>query len=97
MQSGQVLSRAIISLMPDLSQREGRSLYAVFGVNTPEQLRGHGWASIHFRALRVAIRKRGGHMMELHVHEDNDPALRLYRRSGFVPIDRTATLRWYCR
>jgi ribosomal protein S18 acetylase RimI-like enzyme len=87
------LSRAIYGRMSDLSVHEGRELYAVFGVRTPEALRGHGYATAHFHRLMAHLRSLGGEAAELHVFSDNEPALRLYRRVGFVVTGETVTLR----
>jgi ribosomal protein S18 acetylase RimI-like enzyme len=92
-ESGRLLSRAIISPMTALSQEEGHCVYALFGVNTPPSLRGRGYGSKHLRLLQNLLRQQGVDLLELHVYADNEPAIRLYRRCGFIELAQTLTLR----
>jgi ribosomal protein S18 acetylase RimI-like enzyme len=85
-------SRAIFGLMPELSRFEKKNIYAVFGVNTPEKKRGQGWATLHFRELRKYLKSLGADVLELHVYEDNEPAVKLYRTSGFEEIGNTVAM-----
>ena len=84
-----VLSRAIFGRMPGESQVEGKTIFSLFGVNTPEHLRGKGWAGHNIHLLRHHIATLGGHLIELHVYADNTPALALYRRAGFEEVAET--------
>lgn len=90
---GRVLSRAIAGRMEGVSRLTGREEYALFGVNTPEALRGRGWATLHLRRVLDDLRAGGAERVELHVYADNEPAVRLYVKSGFVEIGRTMMLR----
>ncbi|MBN1257518.1 MAG: GNAT family N-acetyltransferase [Planctomycetes bacterium] len=88
-----IYSRAIFALMPGLSQQNGKKTYAIFGVNTPPELRGKGWATIHLQRLKQHLRLQGAEALELHVYSDNVPAVRLYQKTGFKEIQRTIMMR----
>ncbi len=90
--SSEILTRAIFAFMPHLSAFEGKNIFAVFGVNTNEELRGNGLATIHFREIRKYLRSLNADAIELHVYEDNTPAVRLYQKSGFEEIGRTKSM-----
>lgn len=81
--SGQVLSRAIHARMNGLCEHEGKEVHAVFGVNTPSELRGHGYALRNLQFLFARLRAAGAQEAELHVYTDNASALKLYDKLGF--------------
>ncbi|MDR0363207.1 MAG: GNAT family N-acetyltransferase [Planctomycetota bacterium] len=83
---GYLLSRAIFGYMPGESMREGKKIYSLFGVNTPEGRRNKGYASANLSLLLKHIGQIGGDLVELHVYADNLPALALYRRLGFKKV-----------
>lgn len=89
---GDVLSRAIYGPMPGESLAEGRVVFSLFGVNTPDHLRGRGWGGRNIALLLGHVAKLGGDQVELHVYADNTPALALYRRAGFVEVADTTMM-----
>lgn len=80
---GEVLSRAIHARMSGLCEQEGREIHAVFGVNTPTELRGKGHALRNLQVLFARLSASGAQEAELHVYADNAPALGLYEKLGF--------------
>ncbi len=90
---GQILSRAITARMDGLSGHTGRERHALFGVNTPESLRGEGHATRMLRELLFTLAAEGADEVELHVYADNTPAVHLYRRCAFEEIARTTVMR----
>lgn len=91
------VTRAVYVPMDDLSVIRGRKTYALFAVNTSMAARGHGWASLHLRILRKALLAQGAEDLELHVYSDNIPAVRLYTKSGFREVKRTAMFHFMLR
>lgn len=92
---GMLLSRAIFASMLGLNQHTGRKHFALFGVNTPEGLRGRGYARTNLSVLLNQIAGEGAETVELHVYADNTPALRLYTGLGFRELKRTWAMRKY--
>lgn len=90
---GRECSHAIYGRMAGVSDYTGREVYALFGVNTPPARRSQGWATLNLHALLEALPDDGAQTVELHVHADNGPAVRLYRNLGFVEVGVTTTLR----
>lgn len=90
---GRSLSRAITGRMEGMSDRTGTERWALFGVNTPESLRGRGYATETLRRVLATLRGQGVRAVELHVYSDNEPALRLYRTLGFRELHRTVMFR----
>lgn len=86
---GQIFSRGIFGFMEDESRREGRAIFSLFGVNTPFDMQGKGYAGINLSRLMEHVRDLGGDEMELHVYADNTPAVRLYTGLGFKPLAET--------
>lgn len=86
---GRILSRAIFGLMEGESRSEGRALFSLFGVNTPPDYQGRGFAGLNLSHMMAYVRDLGAELMELHVYADNAPALALYRGLGFQPIAET--------
>lgn len=86
-------SRAIFAKMEGTCLREKNDVYAVFGVYTPEEERGRGWATANIARLLHHLSSLGGARAELHVYADNLPAVRLYSALGFKTVDETLTLR----
>ncbi len=84
-----ILSRAIFGFMEELSTQEGRAVFSVFGVNTPADMQGKGYAGINISHMLDHIRGLGGDVAELHVYADNTPALALYRGLGFRVVAET--------
>ena len=84
-----VVSRAIFGLMEGESRQEGKAVFSLFGVNTPRDLQGKGYAGVNLSNLMAYVRDLGGEAMELHVYADNTPALRLYSGLGFKPVAET--------
>lgn len=93
---GQLLSRAITARMDGFSDHTERERFALFGVNTPEPLRGKGQATRMLRQCLAHLAAEGAEEVELHVYADNTPALRLYRRIGFRERTRTVVMRRPC-
>ncbi len=87
-----ILSRAIFGLMENESRQEGRAMFSVFGVNTPADIQGNGYAGINIANMMQYVRSLGGDEMELHVYADNTPAVRLYAGLGFKPVAETMML-----
>ena len=90
---GRLLSRAIFSRMEGVSDWVGREVYALFGVHTPPELRGRGYAFRNIGAVLSRLHAAGTAVVELHVYADNVPALRLYGRLGFREVARTSMWR----
>ncbi len=86
---GRLLSRAIFGLMEGESRRENTALFSVFGVNTPIDARGKGYAGVNLSHMMDHLAGLGGKQVELHVYADNEPALRLYRSLGFQQVGET--------
>ncbi|MDR3212102.1 MAG: GNAT family N-acetyltransferase [Planctomycetota bacterium] len=89
---GVVLSNAIYGFMPGETAREGKNLFSLFGVNTPEYAKRQGYAILNLRLLLGEIARIGGDLLEIHVYADNQPALGLYRRLGFQPVAETIAM-----
>ncbi len=87
-----LLSRAIFGLMEGESRYEGRAIFSVFGVNTPQNWQRRGYAGANFAHMMRHLRELGGEVLELHVYADNLPALALYRSMGFLPVGDTVML-----
>lgn len=88
-ESGYGASRAIYARMDGLSDFTGREHYALFGVYTPPWRRRGGAARRNLSALMGRLASRGVSTVELHCYADNEPALGLYGRLGFVPVAET--------
>ncbi len=86
---GRLLSRAIFGLMEGESRREGTIIFSVFGVNTPSDMRGKGYATVNVSHMMHHLSGLGADKVELHVYGDNQPALNLYRALGFEPEAET--------
>lgn len=86
---GRVLSRAIFGLMDGESVWERRTIFSLFGVNTPRDQQRKGYAGINVSRLMSHVRQLGGEIMELHVYADNLPARALYDGLGFRPVAET--------
>lgn len=86
---GDILSRAIFGFMESESRQEGRAVFSVFGVNTPFDLQGNGYAGINLSHMMAYVRDLGAEVLELHVYADNAPALRLYSGLGFRAVAET--------
>lgn len=91
--SGQVLSRAIFGRMDGESNNGRSEVYSLFGVLTPEDLRGRGLAKENLTRLVGFLGSRGVRRIELHVYVDNEPAVRLYTSVGFKEVARTVMMR----
>lgn len=89
---GRVLSRCIFGFMDGESKQEGRSIFSLFGVNTPRDQQGKGYASINITHLMEYLQTQGGEILELHVYADNTPALALYQSLGFHQISETVMM-----
>lgn len=87
--NGNVLSRAIYGFMPNESRHSNRTIYSLFGVNTPPQYRSQGYAGRNVSRLLAHLNKLGADTAELHVYADNDPALALYAKTGFRQVAET--------
>ena len=92
-QNTNIVSRAIFSRMVGLSTYTGIETYSLFGVHTPEPLRGRGLAKNNLINLLYHIKTLGGELVELHVYTDNFPAVRLYESIGFEIVGETTLLR----
>ncbi len=90
--SGRILSRAIFGLMEGETLHEGKPIFSVFGVNTPEQHRNKGYGIMNISGMLQHVKQLGGKEVELHVYTDNEPALRLYRGLGFNQIAETVMM-----
>lgn len=90
---GRLQSRAIYGRMAGQSDYLGKELYAVFGVNTPEHLRGKGYARTNLCHLITDLAEKGADLVELHVYADNTPAIRLYQSLGFKEVGRNVMMR----
>ena len=84
-----ILSRAIFGLMENESLQEGKAIFSLFGVNTPDGLRQRGYAAANIARLMRHIASLGAQCLELHVYADNAPALALYQGLGFRPVAET--------
>ncbi|MCC8108265.1 MAG: GNAT family N-acetyltransferase [Planctomycetes bacterium] len=84
-----ILSRAIFGFMEELSTAEGRAVFSVFGVNTPRDMQGKGYAGVNISHMLDHIRGLGADLAELHVYADNVPALALYHSLGFRVVAET--------
>lgn len=83
--SGKVLSRAVHARMTGQSEHEQKELHAVFGVNTPENQRGKGYATRNLQLMLSRLRRdQNAQEAELHVYIDNFPAIKLYNKLGFI-------------
>lgn len=89
---GRILSRAIFGFMQGESRREGKMIFSLFGVNTPRDQQGRGYASANLSHMLSYIQSLGGEVVELHVYADNSPALALYEGLGFQPIAETVMM-----
>lgn len=90
---GALLSRAIFGQMPGESLREGKTLFSLFGVNTPARERNRGYAGVNLSLMMRHIADLGGDGVELHVYADNKPALAVYRGLGFTEVASTTMMR----
>lgn len=86
---GRLLSRAIFGFMEGESRQEKQALFSLFGVNTPRDLQGKGYAGVNLSNLMAYARDLGGETMELHAYADNEPAMRLYAGLGFKVVAET--------
>lgn len=90
--NGSVMSRSIFGLMEEESRQEKKVIFSLFGVNTPHELQGRGYAGINLSHILAHVAELGGDMAELHVYADNTPALALYRGLGFVTLAETVMM-----
>ena len=79
-----------IRLRPASRLRENAHVLAVVGLAVDPAARGRGIATALLAAAEQFARARGGSKLSLRVLGTNEPALRLYERTGFV---REGTLR----
>ena len=79
-----------IRLRPATRLRENAHVLAIVGLAVDPGARGQGIAAALLAAAEQYARARGGRKLSLRVLGTNEPALRLYERSGFV---REGTLR----
>lgn len=86
---GAVLSRSIFGLMDEVSRHERKAVFSLFGVNTPHDLQGRGYAGVNLSHLLSHIAELGGDQVELHVYADNAPAVALYKSLGFAKVAET--------
>ncbi len=93
--NGRILSRCIYSRMDGISDYQGRECYSLFGVYTPPEFQGMGYATANLKLLCNTLTEEGVEEIELHVYQDNTPALKLYRRIGFKEIGETVIMRRY--
>lgn len=75
--------------------RNGRRLYLIANVAVHPRFRRRGIARELTQAALEHARKRNAVAAWLHVREENEPALRLYRSMGFEEKDRRTT--WHNR
>lgn len=91
--SGKVLSRAVHARMNGQSEYEKKELHAVFGVNTPQSLRGNGYATRNLRLMLSRMHtKCNAKEAELHVYIDNFPAIALYNKLGFISLNKCTAM-----
>lgn len=57
--------------------------------------RGKGYGSEALSAIESLAREAGARQIELGVFEFNDPAMRLYERSGYEELARIENFTWY--
>jgi ribosomal protein S18 acetylase RimI-like enzyme len=79
-----------IRLRPATRLRENAHVLAIVGLAVDPGARGRGIATALLTAAEQSARAHGGSKLSLRVLSTNEPALRLYERSGFV---REGTLR----
>lgn len=60
----------------------------LFSIALDREVRGRHLAASLLQAHAARVRRAGAHCLFLEVAEDNDPALALYHRLGFVEIGR---------
>lgn len=69
-----------------IARRGWTSRLAAMGVT--KEIRGKGFGSLFMEEMIKEARQRGDHQMVLEVIEQNEPAVRLYRKSGFQTVRR---------
>ena len=92
---GRVLSRCIYARMEGSSNYLSKERYSLFGVNTPTEFQGMGYATANLKLLCNKLISEGIDELELHVYQDNAPAVKLYRGIGFKEIGETTIMRRY--
>ncbi len=92
---GVVLSRCIYARMDGQSNYSGKERYAIFGVHTPEPFQGMGYATANLKLLCNKLISEGIDELELHVYQDNAPAVKLYQRIGFTDVGETTKMQRY--
>ena len=92
---GKILSRCIFSRMDGISDYSSRERYSIFGVSTPTEYQGLGYATVNLKLLSNKLISEGIDELELHVYQDNLPAVKLYNRLGFKEIGETVIMRRY--
>ena len=84
---GRFASAVTISRQGSDAQR-----WYIANVATHPDYRGRGLARTLVTAALDRIRTQGGRYAQLHVRADNEPAYRLYRSLGFLPLETSTTL-----
>ena len=92
---GVILSRCIYARMDGSSRYQQKERYSLFGVYTPPEHQGMGYATANLKLLCNKFIGEGVDEIELHVYQDNSPAVKLYRRIGFKEIGETVIMRRY--
>lgn len=67
---------------------------AIGGVITPEKHRGYGYAKRCVYALCEKLLHDGYKFIVLHVNSKNEPAISIYKKIGFEPIDETVKVKF---
>jgi N-acetylglutamate synthase len=103
-ESRREVNQQILRRVPDpraffITRRDGRAISSALGVvdgghcviecvATRTASRGQRGADLAVRALMIWAASLGAHTIGLQVVDDNEPAITLYRRLGFVPVCR---------
>lgn len=75
----------------------GAGIFEIAKMAVDEAMRGQGIGDQLMRAVIDEAKRRGAQRLKIETNSRLEPALRLYRRHGFVPDDKAASAHGFAR